>query len=188
MEGENTAGQPQTELASTEVITENGLVIIAFDATTFGNDDADRLVIAVEQDSTNTPTIDEDEYFAKMIAFPDTFFNNIIPTRQDRGGGVMELADGTQVQYEGFGGKKWRWQLTARFVKTAMINKLDELYDERPEFTYAQEIDRYPYRIYTCILENPEFRTAYSNDPFISTQAREYVSLGTINSYSAMGG
>lgn len=139
-----------------------GDTFLAFEKTTFGAVPADRLVVGLVQDGTATPEIDDISYYGTMIAFPDGFFDKIVPTRTDRGGGVIELADGTLVQYKGFGGNRWRWQLGAKFVDKQMLDRLAALDAQRPEFFFAQEPDRYPNRIYRCILENPIFSMPYT--------------------------
>ena len=164
----NTAGHPITEIVSDPETTGEADVFLAFDATTFGNDEADRLVLGLEQEGTGTPDIGifssriDIDFYAAMIAFPDGFFDKIVPSRTDRGGGTIELADGTLVQYKGFGGNRWRWKLGAKFVDKLMLDRLDALYTERPEFFFAQEPDRYPNRIYRCILESPVFRVPWT--------------------------
>ena len=153
--------QPLTEIISVEVESVN--LFLPFDARTFGNTDADRLLIGLTADGTSTPEIVDIDFFGTMLAFPDGFFDKIIPTRTDRSGGVIELVDGSLVQYKGVGGAKWRWILGAKFVDKQMMDKLERLYTERPEFYFAQEPDRYPERIYRCILENPILRVPYTS-------------------------
>lgn len=157
--GESSSGEPQTELEQSSVYGD--IAIVGFEAT-FGNTNSTRLVIAVVQEGGNTPTLDEKDFYATVIVFRDGSFRSIVPNRQNRGGGVTELADGTLVQYKGFGGNKWRWRLEARFVEKAMIDKLDKLYADRPEFMYAQNLTLYPDRNYKCVLENSDFRIPYS--------------------------
>ena len=159
--GEDTATREpvSAHLAETDA-TDNAF--LAFDKTTFGAVHADRLLIGLVQDGTATPEVDDISYYGTMIAFPDGFFDKIIPSRTDRGGGVIELADGTLVQYKGFGGNRWRWKLGAKFVDKQMLDRLDTLDAQRPEFFFAQEPDRYPNRIYRCILENPIFSIPYT--------------------------
>jgi len=162
-QGEDTMQDPITEITADIEIADGTQVFITFDAHTFGNTDADRMIIGLTQhDTNNVPSIDTTNFYSTMIAFPDGFFDEIVPTRQDRGAGVIELADGTLVQYRGFGGDKWRWKLGAKFVNKQILDQLDMLYIERPEFTFAQEPARYPDRIYQCILETPIFRTPYT--------------------------
>lgn len=139
-----------------------GDAFLAFEKTTFGAVPADRLLIGLVQQGAAAPEIEDISYYSTMIAFPDGFFDKIVPTRTDRGSGVIELADGTLVQYKGFGGNRWRWQLGAKFVEKQMLDRLDALDAQRPEFFFAQEPDRYPNRIYRCILENPIFRMPYT--------------------------
>lgn len=160
-QGENAMAQPITEVIS--VAADGVNLFLLFDARTFGNTDADRLLIGLTADGTNTPAIADIDFFGTMLAFPDGFFDKIIPTRTDRSGGVIELVDGTFVQYKGVGSQKWRWTLGAKFVNKQMMDKLERLYTERPEFYFAQEPARYPERIYRCILENPIFRVPYTS-------------------------
>ena len=158
-------GEPISESSDSPHLAEidtTGEVILAFDKTTFGAVHADRLLIGLVQDGTADPEIDDISYYGTMIAFPDGFFDKIVPTRMDRGGGTIELADGTLVQYKGFGGNRWRWKLGAKFVDKQMLDRLDALYAQRPEFFFAQEPNRYPNRIYRCILENPIFSIPYT--------------------------
>ncbi len=160
--GEDTMEQPITEIAADIETADESDVFITFNAHTFGNSDADRLLISLTQEGTDIPDVDSISFYGTMIAFQDGFFDEIVPTRQDRGAGTIELADGTLVQYKGYGGNKWRWKLAAKFVDKQMLDKLDALYAVRPEFFFAQEPARYPDRIYRCILETPIFRTPYS--------------------------
>ena len=60
-----------------------------------------------------------------MLEFPDGTWDQIIPFKQDRGGGVIELADGTLVQYYGSGGNKWRWQFRASQMDKDTLDKLE---------------------------------------------------------------
>ncbi|MYF99251.1 hypothetical protein F4212_08980 [Candidatus Poribacteria bacterium] len=161
-QGEDSMQDPITEIPVDIEIADGMQVFITFDAHTFGKTDADRMIIALAQHGTNVPSIDTANFYGTMLAFPDGFFDEIVPTRQDRGAGVIELADGTLVQYRGFGGNKWRWKLGAKFVDKQMLDRLDTLDVMRPEFTFAQEPARYPDRIYRCILESPIFRTPYT--------------------------
>lgn len=160
-QGEDAMAQPTTEIIAIEADSAN--LFLPFDARTFGNTDADRLLIGLTADGTNTPDIADIDFFGTMLAFPDGFFDKIIPTRTDRSGGVIELVDGTLVQYKGVGSQKWRWTLGAKFVDKQMMDKLETLYAERPEFYFAQEPARYPDRIYRCILENPILRVPYTS-------------------------
>lgn len=160
-QGEDAMARPITEIISVEV--EGAKLFLPFDARTFGNTDADRLLIGLTADGTNTPDITDIDFFGTMLAFPDGFFDKIIPTRADRSGGVIELVDGTLVQYKGVGSQKWRWTLSAKFVNKQMMDKLEKLYSTRPEFYFAQEPTRYPNRIYRCILENPIFQVPYTS-------------------------
>ena len=160
-QGENAMAQPITEIISIKAAGQN--LFLPFDACTFGNTDADRLLIGLTPDGTNTPAITDIGFFGTMLVFPDGFFDRIIPTRADRSGGVIELVDGTLVQYKGVGSLKWRWTLRAKFVGKQMMEKLDALYSDRPEFYFAQEPARYPDRIYRCILENPIFSVPYTS-------------------------
>lgn len=174
---------PDTEISGVRIATKNATQItlskgeqgstiatahstathIAIDPTTFGTTDTDCLVIALTHAPTApVPVIDDIDIYRTMIAFPDGFFDEIVPTRTDRAGGVIELADGTLVQYKGQGGNKWRWELTATFVDKQMLDRLDALYQACPVFYFAQEPDRYPHRIHTCIIENPSFRSPYT--------------------------
>lgn len=156
-------GQPVTRLGSVDVGETD--VYLAFDATTFGSTDADRLLVGLVPDGMTTPTIPMDDisYYEVMIGFHDNYFNQIIPEREDRGGGVIELADGSLVQHKGFGGNRWRWQLRAPFVDREMLDRLDALFADRPEFFFAEEPERYPDRVYQCVLERPIFRVPYSS-------------------------
>ena len=160
-QGEDAMTQPITEIIAIDVDGAN--LVLPFDSRTFGNTDADRLLIGLTPDGTNTPTITDIGFFGTMLVFPDGFFDRIIPTRVDRSGGVIELVDGTLVQYKGVGSLKWRWTLGAKFVGKQMMEKLDALYSARPEFYFAQEPARYPDRIYRCILENPIFSVPYTS-------------------------
>ena len=151
------------EPGSTPLAADITATHIAIDPTTFGTTDTDCLVIALTHNTaTPAPTIDDIDIYRTMIAFPDGFFDEIVPTRTDRAGGVIELADGTLVQYNGHSGNKWRWELTARFVQKPILDRIDALYAARPVFYFAQEPDRYPHRIHTCIVENPNFRIPYT--------------------------
>lgn len=154
---------PITEIISVDAVADGANIFLPFDSHTFGNTDANRLLIGLEQEGTNTPIITDINFFGTMLAFPDGFFDKIVPIRADRGGGVIELADGSLVQYEGFGGEKWRWTLSAKFVNKPMLDRLDTLYSARPEFFFAQEPARYPDRIHRCILESPIFRVPYTS-------------------------
>ena len=161
-QGEDAMQEPIAEISADIEIVDGTQVFITFDAHTFGRTDADRLIIGLTQHNTNVPNVDTVNFYGTMLAFPDGFFDEIVPTRQDRGAGVIELADGTLVQYRGFGGDKWRWKLGAKFVEKQMLDRLDALYLARPEFIFAQEPGRYPDRIYRCILESPIFRIPYT--------------------------
>lgn len=163
-QGEDSMQDPITEIAADFEIVDGTHVFITYDARTFGNTDTDRMLIGLAQDGTDIPSIDTANFYGTMIPFPDGFFDEIVPTRQDRGAGVIELADGTLVQYRGFGGNKWRWKLGAKFVDKQMLDRLDVLDVMRPEFTFAQEPARYPDRIYRCILESPIFRIPYTTE------------------------
>lgn len=153
--------QPITQLIAVNVDETD--LFIPFDAQTFGNTEADRLLIGLTPDGENTPSIDSIACYGTMLAFADGFFDKIVPTRTDRSGGIIELADGTFVQYHGISSPKWRWTLGAQFVDREMMDRLDDLYMTRPEFYFAQEPARYPDRIYRCILENPIFRVPYTS-------------------------
>ena len=154
---------PATALVSDEDTTGEADVFLAFDKTTFGGTGGNKLLLGlVRQDGAPAPVVDEIDFYGTMIAFPDGFFDKIIPSRADRGGGVIELADGTLVQYKGYGGNRWRWKLGAKFVDKQMLDRLDTLYAQRPEFYFAQEPDRYPNRIHRCILDSPIFRIPYT--------------------------
>ena len=159
-QGEDADEKPITMIASKEIGAAN--VFIAFDATTFGDSAADKLVIALKQGGSPTPTINEIAFYSVMVALYDGFLDYIVPMREERGGGVIELADGSLVQYRGYGRNRWRWKLGAKFVDKQMLARLDALYAERPEFFFAQDPDRYPDRVYRCILENPIFRIPYT--------------------------
>lgn len=152
---------PITEILSIDV--ENADVFIAFDARIFGNTDANRLLIGLTADGSNSPAINGIEVYGTMLAFPDGFFDKIVPYRTDRSGGIIELADGTFVQYDGVGDQKWRWTLGAKFVDREIMDRLDTLYMKRPVFYFAQEPARYPSRVYRCILEDPIFRVPYTS-------------------------
>ena len=155
-------GEDSTQQLITEITADGANVFLAFDTHTFGSSNADRLVIELTQNGTDKPSVDNGHFYGTMIAFTDGFFDEIVPMRQDRGAGIIELADGSLVQYKGFGGNKWRWKLGAKFVDKQMLDRLDMLYADRPEFFFAQEPTRYPDRIYRCILEAPIFRIPYT--------------------------
>lgn len=154
---------PATALVSDEDTVGDTNVFLAFNATSFGGADTAKLVLGlVQEQEASAPEVENISFYGTMITFPDGFFDKIVPSRADRGSGVIELADGTLVQYKGFGGNRWRWKLGAKFVSKEMLDRLDALYAARPEFFFAQEPDRYPDRIYRCILESPIFRIPYT--------------------------
>ena len=148
-------------IATVEGAAGDTTIFLAFKPMAFGNADDNLLGLAFVPEGTEIPMYGI-ELYGSSIVFPDGFFDKIIPSRTDRGGGVIELADGTLVQYKGYGGNRWRWKLGAKFVDKDMLDRLDTLYAERPEFLFAQEPDRYPKRIYQCILESPIFRVPYT--------------------------
>lgn len=160
-QGEDTMAEPITEIISMDV--DGADLFLPFDAHTFGSTDADRLLIGLTADGMNSPVITDIGFFGTMLVFADGFFDKIIPTRADRSGGVIELADGSLVQYRGVGSLKWRWTLGAKFVDREMMEQLEVLYAARPEFYFAQEPTRYPDRIFRCILENPILRVPYTS-------------------------
>lgn len=151
-----------TEITANADTTGQPNIFLELPPTAFGTADTDLLTIAITMTDTTTPMFEMDLY-AEAIIFPDGFFDNIVPIRNERGAGVITLADGTLVQYRGYGGHRWRWKLNAKFVSEEMLKRLDTLYYERPEFLFAQEPGRYPTRVYRCILENPIFRMPYSS-------------------------
>ena len=148
-------------IATVEGTAGDTSIFFAIEPMTFGNTDSNLLGLALVLEGTMIPNYGI-EFYGSSIEFQDGFFDKIEPSRTDRGGGVIELADGTLVQYKGYGGNRWRWKLGAKFVDKETLDRLDALYAERPEFLFAQEPDRYPKRIHRCIFESPIFRIPYT--------------------------
>ena len=154
-------GSSAIEIASVPDTTGDSNIFLTFEPISLRTEDSEVFTLGLVPEGEHLPMFYV-ELYESVITFPDGFFDKIEPSRTDRGGGVIELADGTLVQYKGYGGNRWRWKLGAKFVDKETLDRLDALYAERPEFLFAQEPDRYPKRIHRCILESPIFRIPYT--------------------------
>ena len=97
----------------------------------------------------------------KLSLNADSRFTQIVPKLVNRDTGV----------FEGHGGSRWRWQnraawkwevaLGARFRGTESYDALVALIQKQTVFTFAQEYQRYPERIYPAFFKNDETTLAY---------------------------
>lgn len=97
----------------------------------------------------------------KLSLNADARFVQIVPTQTNRATEVFENWQGGHRRWSASSAWKWQVQLGARFRGTESYETLMTLMQQMPMFTFAQEYQRYPERVYPAYFKNTEATLAF---------------------------